>query len=116
MAQITLDAPGSEHPDPPEPSATPRRPRRLLWRVLIGIAVVVVVLLLAGVAWFFFGRDQATQRSTDAALDDFRQSGTAGAEAAGRPARAGGGAIDDGIGPPVKLSMTTSRPSFSTTR
>jgi hypothetical protein len=42
--------------------------------------------VLAALAWFFFGRDQAGERSTDAALDDFRQSEVAGAQADGRPA------------------------------
>jgi hypothetical protein len=87
MAQLTMDdAPGAELPDPDDTTPEPRRPRRVLWRVLIGIAVVVVVAILAAVGWFFFGRDQATQRSTDAALEDFRQSGAAGTEADGRPA------------------------------
>ena len=60
MAHITLDdAPGAEAPDPQDPAPAPRRRRRLLWRVLIGIGVAVVVVVLAGLAWFFFGRDQA---------------------------------------------------------
>jgi hypothetical protein len=87
MAQLTIDdAPGAEIPDPDDPTPTPRGRRRLVWRVLIGLAVAVVVIVLAGVGWFFFGRDGATERSTDAALDDFRQSGAAGSEAEGRPA------------------------------
>jgi len=62
------------------------RPRHRLRKVLIGVAALVVAVLVAGVLWFVFGREQAEQLSDDQALVDFRSSADVTAEAAGRPA------------------------------
>jgi hypothetical protein len=84
MSTVTIDPPAPADGEPPTPPT--RRRHRTLWRVLIGLAVLVVVLVAAGAAWWVFGRDQAAQRSTDAALEDFRRSGGAAATDDGRPA------------------------------
>jgi hypothetical protein len=93
MAHVTIDdttgadqvPPGG--PSTPVPGSTPPKGRRrLLWRILIGLGVVVVVLVAAGAAWWTFGRDDARQVSTDEVLEQFRQSGAAGSDGEGRPA------------------------------
>jgi hypothetical protein len=95
MAQVTMDdtnsadqAPPGGPPSPvPGPNPPPpKRRRRVLWRVLIGLGVVLVLLVGAGAAWWFFGRDEASQRSTDDVLKEFRQSGAVDSDSAGRPA------------------------------
>ncbi|HEY6533891.1 MAG TPA: hypothetical protein VIY72_16400 [Acidimicrobiales bacterium] len=71
----------SEAPGP----ARPKRSRRL-WKVLIGIGVVVVLLIVAAVAWFFLGREEARPVSDDQALEGFRGQGGTSSDAAGLPA------------------------------
>jgi len=83
MSQITTDAPAAA--EPPERPPTPKRRRRTLWRVLIGLGIVVVVLVAVAVGWFVFGRDQAHQRSTDDVVEDLRRSGATSLDADGRP-------------------------------
>ena len=63
-----------------------RWPRRRLWRVLIGIGMVLLLVIVAAVLWFVLGRDPARQLGDDQALTDFRASGGAASDAAGRPA------------------------------
>src|SRR6478735_8647484 len=65
---------------------SPRRRRITLGRVLVGLAVVLVVLVVAGAAWWIFGRDEAEQRSTDDVVKELRDSGATGAADGGRPA------------------------------
>lgn len=85
MSTVTIDPPAGADGEPPTPPA-PRRRYRTLWRVLIGLGVLVVVLLAAAAAWWVFGRDEARQRSTDDAIEDFRRSGGTGSQDDGRPA------------------------------
>ncbi len=89
------DTTGADGAPPGEPPAdagdgpsgpAPTRRHRTLWRVLIGLGVVVVLVIGAGAAWWFFGREEARPVSSDAALQQFRESGATGAEGDGRPA------------------------------
>lgn len=73
-------------PSPPPDGTSPRRSRRRLWRVIIGIAALIVVLLVAGVLWFVFGREKAEQVSAEDALAQFRDNGGAADDDTGRPA------------------------------
>lgn len=62
------------------------RKRRWGWRVLIGSAVLLVVVVLGAVLWFVFGREQPRQVSDATALEQFQQSAGAGSSpAAGGP-------------------------------
>src|SRR3954447_20634976 len=84
MSQTTIDAPSGPGPDG---RGRPPRPRRgaPLGRVLIGLALLVVILVGVGTAWWFLARDEAEQVTTDGALDDFRNSGASGSESGGPP-------------------------------
>jgi len=96
MAQMTMpDTTGADGVPPAGPPTgapdgasgpTPRRRRRTVRRVLIGLGVVIVLVIGGGAAWWFFGRDQARPISSDAALQQFRQSGATGSDGDGRPA------------------------------
>jgi hypothetical protein len=66
----------------PEEPRKPRRRVRLLWKILIGLALVVALLLAAGAVWFFVGRDHARQVSDDQALENLRSGGGATTTAA----------------------------------
>jgi len=83
MSQITIE----EAPDAADgPAGNPPRRRRItLGRVLIALALVVVLLVGAGVAWWIFGRDHAEPVSTDSVVKDFRDSGSTGAPSGGPP-------------------------------
>jgi hypothetical protein len=83
MSTVTIDPPAGADGGSPPPS--PRRRRRTLWRVLIGLVVLVVVLVAGAAAWWVFGRDEARQRSTDDAIEDFRRSGGTDSSDDGRP-------------------------------
>lgn len=97
--------------------ARPKRSRRL-WKVLIGIGVVLVLVIVAAVAWFFLGRDEARPVSDDQALEGFRGQGAGSAEAAGRPAAGVYSAVatgtesvdvpglDEGLGPNAPVTVT----------
>jgi hypothetical protein len=92
MSQTTMtDTTGAdgippEEPPSSAPGSAPRRARRRLWRVLIGLGVVVLLLVGAGAAWWVFGRDEARQRTNDEAVEDFRRAGAVGSDDDGRPA------------------------------
>ena len=68
----------------PEPDGEPPQRRRVS-KVLIGIGLVLALVTVAAVLWFVLGRDEAEQLSNDQALNDFRSSGAASSEPAGRP-------------------------------
>ncbi len=129
-------ADGGEHPDahtgaPSEeqgPASPDARPRHRLRRVLIGIAVLVVVLLAAGAAWFVFGREQAEQLTDDQALEEFRAASRGEVEALGRPAvgvypatasgteSIGIPGFDEELGPNAPMTLTYSDDGCFTTR
>jgi hypothetical protein len=98
----------------------PRRNRRRLWKVLIGIAVVLVVLVVAAVLWFFLGREQARQIDDGTALEQFQEQQPDGSstDAAGRPGAGvysatadgtesiGVPGLDEGLGPNAPVTVT----------
>jgi len=56
-----------------------------VWKVLLAVLAVLVVVVVAAVLWFFFGRDTASEVSTDTALEDLRSSGATASEVEGLP-------------------------------
>jgi hypothetical protein len=104
-------APGSESP-------RSRRPRRRLWKVLIGIGAVLLLLIVAAGLWFFLGRDRARQLDNGEALTDFRARGGASPNSAGGPpagvyaATASGNesiglpGFDESLGPRAPVTVT----------
>jgi hypothetical protein len=92
MSQMTMTdttgadgAPPAGPSEPASPSGPPARPR-VLRKVLIGLGILVFLVIGAGAAWWFFGRAEARPVSSDAALQQFRESGATGAQDDGRPA------------------------------
>ena len=87
MANTTIDGPAPAPGDAPDPVPQgPRRRRITVGRVLLGLGVLIVVLVVAGAAWWFLGRDEAEQRSTDSVVEDLRASGETASNDVGRPA------------------------------
>jgi hypothetical protein len=83
MADVVVDLEETLPGSGTEPVGEPprRRGRKVLTVVLAALAVV----LLAGVAWFVFGRDQAREIDTTEALDEFRAANVGSGEGDGRP-------------------------------
>jgi hypothetical protein len=83
MADVVVDLEETLPGSGTEPMGEPprRRGRKILTVVLAALAVV----LLAGVAWFVFGRDQARELDTTEALDEFRAANVGSGEGDGRP-------------------------------
>ena len=106
-------------PEPEGPRS--RRPRRRLWKVLIGIGVVLLLLIVSAALWFFLGRDQARQLGDNEALTDFRASGGASSDSTGRPAAGvyaatasgnesiGLPGFDESLGPNAPVTVTQGR-------
>lgn len=120
MASPVADQVQLTEPDPgPAPGSedTPRSRHRLR-TTLIVIAAVLAVIVVAGVVWFVFGREQAEQLSDDQALVDFRANGGDTTAAQGRPvagvypARASGTesiglpGFDEQLGPNAPMTLT----------
>ncbi len=84
----TAGADGAPPEGPSGPSSPPARParRHVLRKVLMGLGILVVLVIGAGAAWWFFGREEARPVSSDTALQQFRDSGATGAQGDGRPA------------------------------
>lgn len=83
VEELVDDQPKSPHG--PEGEA-PRRSRRKIWKVLAIVVAALVVVVAGAALLFFLGREKAAELSDEAALEDFRASGSAAADTAGRPA------------------------------
>lgn len=121
MPDVSTDAAPQAPAEPGRPPAAGRSlRRRRLPLALAVVAGVLVVIVVAGVVWFVAGRDRARARSTDEAVETFRNANTAPSTdpVARRPAAGvytatasgsesvGIAGLDESLGPEAPVTVT----------